>query len=525
MVGRVRALRRVARGARAAAARIRALIAGRPVPTVSVVVPFFDVEEYLGSTIDSLVAQTLGAIEIILVDDGSTDGSLAVARRKALLDHRIRIVRQRNAGPGPARELGISVATGKYLAFVDSDDVLPPDALALLVAAAERTGSDIAVGAFRRFTSTSVWVADWVGDVHRAPRSGTLADFPELLRNNYPPGKVYRRSFWEAQGLRFRSGAIYEDQPLIAQLLLAAKRIAVIPEIVYDYRARDDRSSISQRPENPQDLHDRVLAWRLTREALEAADAPPAVVEAWYGTVFGTHLHWYLDNDAITDDAYWSTLRAAYADLAATAPPAAWAGVGAERRAAMRLLRDDRRDRLEQLREAGLYREPERFFEAADADGLRYAFDDEVPAAERRSEPPAVRVAQRLDGAELRVGDDAVAVSLAGRAWLRGTPAESAAPPDVVLCDEDGRIVERARVEAAADGGFIASFEIDTTQAARYRLLATIRVGDYRTETLLGHAALEWLGAASIEYPTARGRLVIAADPNPHVPIVIAVEA
>src|SRR5687768_15501471 len=91
-------------------------------PKVSVVVPVYNVEPYLAACLQSISAQTYRNIEVVVVDDGSTDGSLAVARRARRQDRRIRIVTQPNGGLSSARNTGTAAATGEYLAFVDSDD-------------------------------------------------------------------------------------------------------------------------------------------------------------------------------------------------------------------------------------------------------------------------------------------------------------------------------------------------------------------------------------------------------------------
>ena len=124
-VGRV-----LARGA----GEVRSLAAkGTSEPRLSVIVPVYNVQDYLGECLDSLRAQTLRSLQIILVDDGSTDGSAAVYERHAAEDPRIVVHRQPNAGLGAARNAGIRLATGRYITFLDSDDTLPEDAYEVMV--------------------------------------------------------------------------------------------------------------------------------------------------------------------------------------------------------------------------------------------------------------------------------------------------------------------------------------------------------------------------------------------------------
>jgi CDP-glycerol glycerophosphotransferase len=110
------------------------------VPSISVVVPIYNVEPYLAECLESLLAQTAGDLEVVMVDDGSTDGSAAIAERYAELDSCLRLVRQANHGLGHARNTGVAAANGYYLAFADSDDVVPGDAYARLLASTWRGG-------------------------------------------------------------------------------------------------------------------------------------------------------------------------------------------------------------------------------------------------------------------------------------------------------------------------------------------------------------------------------------------------
>ena len=98
-------------------------------PKVSVVVPVHNTEQYLRQCLDSLVSQTLREIEIICVDDGSSDGSLAILQDYAALDSRVCIIEQESVGAGPARNAGLDAALGEYIAFLDSDDFFEPSML------------------------------------------------------------------------------------------------------------------------------------------------------------------------------------------------------------------------------------------------------------------------------------------------------------------------------------------------------------------------------------------------------------
>src|SRR5260221_10547772 len=107
---------------------------------ISVVVPFFNNAALLGDCLASIAAQTYRHLQVIMVDDGSTDGSAAIARAQAAEDPRFELVSQRNGGPGSARNRGVAAATGEFLAFVDADDLLPPDAYTTMLAVLDPPG-------------------------------------------------------------------------------------------------------------------------------------------------------------------------------------------------------------------------------------------------------------------------------------------------------------------------------------------------------------------------------------------------
>ena len=114
-------------------------------PKISVIIPVYNTEKYLRQCLDTVVAQTLKDIEIILVDDGSTDDSLLICREYARKDDRIHVYHQENQGAGPARNYGIKVAKGQYFSFLDADDLFKLDMLERLYDKCSVTDSDICI--------------------------------------------------------------------------------------------------------------------------------------------------------------------------------------------------------------------------------------------------------------------------------------------------------------------------------------------------------------------------------------------
>ncbi|MBB6350523.1 hypothetical protein FHU36_007095 [Nonomuraea muscovyensis] len=242
-------------------------------PILSVIVPFHDVEKYLGACLDSLVAQTLRDLEVICVDDGSRDGGAAVVEARMAADPRVRLVRQDNHGVGPARNTGLRHASGRYLAFVDGDDMVPPRAFHRLVSSLESTGSDLACGNVLRL-HRNLLVPSWAHKeaFARPLRRTHITRHPLLVRDRMLWNKVYRRSFWETLGLRFPE-RMYEDQPVAMAAHVGASSVDVLKGVVYHWRLRDERSSITERRLEPANLRDRLLSV-LETSALLAERAP-----------------------------------------------------------------------------------------------------------------------------------------------------------------------------------------------------------------------------------------------------------
>ncbi|MEW9546842.1 glycosyltransferase family 2 protein [Nonomuraea sp. NPDC050783] len=240
------------------------------IPLLSVIVPFHNVEPYLTECLRSLAAQTLDDLEVVLVDDGSADGSRRIAEDFAAADPRFVLIGQRNQGPGPARNAGIRRARGTYLAFADADDVVPPVAYERLIGKLAETGSDLACGAVGRLVDGVLAESTLHEKVFRRPELCThITDKQVLVRDRTVWNKVYRRDFWERAGLEFPAG-IYEDVPVAMQAHVLATSVDVLGEVVYHWRRREEgETSITQRRNELSNLHERLAAIRAVRAFLD----------------------------------------------------------------------------------------------------------------------------------------------------------------------------------------------------------------------------------------------------------------
>ncbi|PWM73570.1 MAG: hypothetical protein DBX45_05415 [Oscillospiraceae bacterium] len=204
---------------------------------VSVVIPFFNAEKYICKTLDSVLSQTLRNIEVIAVDDGSTDDSLSVLKRYCDQDDRIALLTQPNSGSGPARNYGMKVAKGKYIAFIDADDWYPDkDVLIKLYNAAEQNNAKICGGSFSNWRDGKV-TTQFTGVYQKY--TFIKAGFQNFKDYQFDYGYhrfIYERELIQTNNLEFPPLLRYQDPPFFLKIMTIAKEFYAIPDVVYCYR-------------------------------------------------------------------------------------------------------------------------------------------------------------------------------------------------------------------------------------------------------------------------------------------------
>ncbi|NGN92578.1 glycosyltransferase family 2 protein [Nocardioides sp. KC13] len=219
-------------------------------PELSVVVPTRDLGPWVGELLSSILEdqstdQMSLDLEVVLVDDGSTDDTLEIAQAYAARDPRLKVVRSPGTGGGQARNHGVSLARGEFLAFADGDDLVPRGAYAAMLRKTRETGSDMVVGRFFKLFSDRVWwpVRAWPAfDEERT--LVRLADAPSALRNRACWNRVFRRSFWDSAQISFPDATRSNDiEPMVHALTTA--RFDIITDTVYVYRDRPGPGSMT----------------------------------------------------------------------------------------------------------------------------------------------------------------------------------------------------------------------------------------------------------------------------------------
>lgn len=236
---------------------------------VSVIIPIYNAENYLKQCLDSIVGQTLKDIEVICVDDGSTDGSAEILREYQEKDARITVIRQENAGAGAARNKGLDKAKGKYLSFLDADDFFEPDMLEEAYKRAEEDKADYVIFKSGQYnTETDEYnYPKWVfQEIHIPPY--TPFTYRQLTRNifrvfvGWAWDKLYSREFVIDNNLRFQEQRTSNDLLFVFSALVVAKRISVCRKVLVHQR-RDSSDSLSKtREKSWQCFYDALTALR-----------------------------------------------------------------------------------------------------------------------------------------------------------------------------------------------------------------------------------------------------------------------
>ena len=214
---------------------------------ISVIIPVYNIEKYLNETVDSVLQQSLKEIELICVDDGSSDGSLALLDAYKAEDSRVKVLEQANSGVGAARNNALQVAEGEYIYFMDSDDLLNGrDALEKIYEAA--SCDDIEILSFNHQTfglEEKVYKRDMV--------DGEIIDGKSYMRRFGMWSvmvwlRLYQRSFLEKIDFRFVEGIISEDDEAQARLYYRAKKVKHIEDVILLYRKREGSYTASSVP-------------------------------------------------------------------------------------------------------------------------------------------------------------------------------------------------------------------------------------------------------------------------------------
>ncbi|MSU88728.1 glycosyltransferase [Rhodobacteraceae bacterium 2CG4] len=213
-------------------------------PKVSVIVPVYNVEPFLETCLQSIRDQSLDDLEVLVINDGSTDASPEIIDRFTAADPRFLRIDQRNHGLSAARNTGLDRARGRWISFVDSDDCLDADMLARLAAAAEAGGCDMALCGVADIDANGTVVAETSGFLDNPPvysrlHDGLLEITPEVAASMYPSAwnKLYAAHLFDR--VRYDTGLHFEDHPVYYKTVLQQPRVAYVADPLYRHRSHD----------------------------------------------------------------------------------------------------------------------------------------------------------------------------------------------------------------------------------------------------------------------------------------------
>ena len=243
-------------------------------PLISVIVPVYNVEKYLKKCVDSITSQTYKNLEILLVDDGSTDSSGQICNEFEKNDARIKVIHKKNGGLSDARNAGLDRAKGQYYAFIDSDDYIQDNTIEIMLNAIKKNKSEIAVCNMIRFLEEGETVQFYCPTDHEVLYQGNQRY--KTLNQPSVCNKLFEAKLFE--GIRFPKGKYYEDTFVYHEVLYRANNIVLTGTDSYWYLSRED--SIVGQPQYTERYFDFIEAVYKRADFLLKHDVQPYAKEA-----------------------------------------------------------------------------------------------------------------------------------------------------------------------------------------------------------------------------------------------------
>ena len=243
-------------------------------PKISVIMPIYNVEEYLEDALNSLLKQSfIDNMEVLMIDDGSTDNSRYIVEKYALDYDNFHAFHQENGGISSARNIGIDLAKGEYIQFFDADDYINPNGYESLYKLAKKNKSDIVSSNMVRLKRYNIvdsrLMIRGYENINETLDSIDLNDYPELLWDTFVTNKLFKREFIKKNNLKFKPVKYYEDIPFGLESLLLADKISIFYDVFYYWRVREGTNlSITQQYSNIENFKGRIQMIYLVNELI-----------------------------------------------------------------------------------------------------------------------------------------------------------------------------------------------------------------------------------------------------------------
>ncbi len=241
-------------------------------PKVSIIIPVYNVRQYIEEALDSVINQTYKNLEIIVINDGSNDGSEIICDEYAKKDNRIKLIHQKNSGLSAARNVGLDNMTGEYVAFLDSDDVFIPETIEKSLSALLTNDTDCVVfkriacktmknGKLKKLSKETILpkVAEGL-----YPKEEILKKIADRKMNFAVWNKLSKREIWD--NLRFPEGTVFEDLYIVFEMFCKTKKIFVIDDVLVLYRLRTGSITMTASIKNIEDL---TKSWSVFYDFIE----------------------------------------------------------------------------------------------------------------------------------------------------------------------------------------------------------------------------------------------------------------
>ena len=283
---------------------------------LSVIIPVYNVEAYLCQCVESILNQEMEfAVEVILINDGSTDNSGAICDEYALSDPRVRTIHTKNEGLSAARNKGIFESTGEYIAFLDSDDYWLDGALCNFIAVQRETNADIIIGGAIRYRQSIGEYCEYPNNITGGLQKMTKT---EVLTHLLERGQNFQwhvwKSFYRAEIIKenkayFKEGFLFEDVEWTPQIFYFAKSFASFSEPFICYRVQRERSITTDPSQRVKRLRDMLKATEYLTRHFENVEIEKNLKEAFFSNFSVTYYHVFLRQTLISDPEYIELLK------------------------------------------------------------------------------------------------------------------------------------------------------------------------------------------------------------------------
>lgn len=267
---------------------------------ISVIVPVYNVADYLEQCLDSILNQTYKEFEVILVDDGSSDTSYSICSEYVKKDSRIRLYRQENKGLSAARNAGLELCGGGYITFIDSDDFVSPEYLQGMIENLKQADADIAICEHYRLENGTFYFQKH--DSNDIEIISSRDAFKRIHQVNYAVawGKLYKSSLFRY--VRFPVGRVYEDSFTLPKLYMFCEKIVVLPDELYCYRQRS--TSIINSQYSFEKIADHLAVYEEMMLDLSMAKVDVELTKMHYISVLKKYKMWFEERKLTKHELY-----------------------------------------------------------------------------------------------------------------------------------------------------------------------------------------------------------------------------